>query len=32
MDQGIILEQGSPEEIFNHPQQQRTRDFLNKVL
>ncbi len=32
LDEGRILEQGSPEEIFNHPQQQRTRDFLNKVL
>ena len=32
LDEGKILEQGSPEQIFGHPQQQRTRDFLNKVL
>lgn len=32
MDQGIILEQGLPEQIFGHPQQPRTREFLSKVL
>ena len=32
LDEGKILEQGSPEQIFGNPQQQRTRDFLNKVL
>ena len=32
LDEGRILEQGTPEQIFGHPQQQRTRDFLNKVL
>ena len=32
MDEGQIVEQGTPEEIFTHPAQQRTRDFLNKVL
>ena len=32
LDEGRILEQGSPEQIFGNPQQQRTRDFLNKVL
>ncbi len=32
LDEGKIVESGTPEEIFNHPQQQRTRDFLNKVL
>ena len=32
MDQGIILEQGPPEQIFGHPQQPRTREFLSKVL
>ena len=32
MDGGLILEEGTPEQIFNHPQNARTRDFLNKVL
>ena len=32
MDQGLIVEEGKPEQIFSAPQQQRTRDFLNKVL
>lgn len=32
IDEGKIVEEGTPEEIFSHPQEQRTRDFLNKVL
>lgn len=32
MDKGKILEQGTPEQIFNNPQNERTKDFLNKVL
>lgn len=32
MDQGQILEEGLPEELFNHPKNARTRDFLSKVL
>lgn len=32
VDGGIILEQGSPEEIFNHPKEERTKNFLSKVL
>ena len=32
MDGGLILEEGTPEEIFRHPQNPRTQDFLNKVL
>ena len=32
MDEGQIVEEGTPEKIFTHPEQQRTRDFLNKVL
>lgn len=32
MDDGIIVEQGSPEEIFDHPREKRTQDFLSKVL
>ena len=32
MDQGIILEQNTPEELFNNPQEERTKSFLSKVL
>ena len=32
MDGGLIVEEGTPEEIFSHPQNPRTQDFLNKVL
>lgn len=32
MDQGIILEEGTPEEIFDYPKQERTKNFLSKVL
>lgn len=32
MDGGYIVEQGTPEEIINHPKEARTIDFLNKVL
>ncbi len=32
MDEGIILEQGTPEEIFTHPKNARTKEFLAKVM
>ncbi len=32
VDQGVILEQGTPEEIFSHPKEARTREFLSKIL
>ncbi len=32
LDEGLIVEEGSPMQIFTNPQQQRTRDFLEKVL
>ncbi|WP_334321880.1 amino acid ABC transporter ATP-binding protein [Gilliamella apicola] len=32
IDQGIIQEQGSPEQIFKNPQNERTQLFLSKVL
>lgn len=32
MDQGIIMEEGTPEQIFEHPKNPRTIDFLSKVL
>lgn len=31
MDGGVIVEQGAPEELFNHPQHERTRRFLSKI-
>ena len=31
-DEGRIVEEGTPSEIFSAPKEQRTRDFLNKVL
>ncbi len=32
MDGGIILEEGTPQEVFNNPKNDRTKDFLSKVL
>ena len=32
MDAGYIVEQGTPEEVIDHPKEERTIDFLNKVL
>ena len=32
MDGGYIVEEGTPDEVFSHPQHTRTKDFLNKVL
>lgn len=32
MDGGGILEEGTPEQIFDHPQEERTKTFLSKVL
>ncbi len=29
MDQGVIYEDGTPDQIFNHPQKERTRCFIN---
>jgi polar amino acid transport system ATP-binding protein len=31
LDEGLIYEEGPPEQIFDHPQRQRTRDFIGKV-
>ncbi|MBR5410650.1 MAG: amino acid ABC transporter ATP-binding protein [Clostridia bacterium] len=31
MNKGVILEQGSPDDVFNHPQHQETKDFLARV-
>jgi putative lysine transport system ATP-binding protein len=32
MDKGVIAEEGPPEEIFNNPKQDRTREFLKRTL
>ncbi|GGA45306.1 amino acid ABC transporter ATP-binding protein [Psychrobacillus lasiicapitis] len=32
MDKGVIAEEGSPEQIFNNPIQERTREFLKRTL
>lgn len=32
MDQGIIAEEGTPEQIFNNPVQERTKEFLKRTL
>ena len=32
IDQGVVLEEGTPDEIFNHPKEERTKEFLSKVL
>ena len=32
MNQGVICEQGAPEQIFNQPQKQETKEFLSRFL
>ena len=32
MDEGYIVEQGTPEQLFDQPQNERTQNFLSKVL
>ena len=32
MDGGVIVEQGDPKSIINHPTQERTKAFLNRLL
>lgn len=32
MDKGVIAEEGTPEQIFEHPQQERTKVFLQRFL
>ena len=31
MDGGVIVEEGSPEEVFDHPKSERTREFLGNI-
>jgi len=32
MDDGIILEEGVPKDIFENPKEERTKEFLEKVM
>ena len=32
LDQGLLVEEGKPDQLFNHPQHERTKAFLSKVL
>jgi len=32
MDEGLIVEESTPDELFLRPQHQRTKDFLSKIL
>ena len=32
MDEGLVQEEGTPEEVFDHPKTDRCRDFLSKVV
>ncbi len=32
IDQGVIAEDGTPSDVFDHPKHERTKSFLNKVL
>ncbi|WP_174615241.1 amino acid ABC transporter ATP-binding protein [Virgibacillus ihumii] len=32
MDEGVIMEEGDPEQIFTNPESERTKEFLNKIL
>lgn len=32
MDDGLIVEEGKPEEIFSHPKEERTRQFLSRII
>ena len=32
MDNGVICEEGTPEQVIDHPQEERTQSFLKKIL
>ena len=32
LDQGHLVEEGQPDQVFNHPKNERTKAFLSKVL
>ena len=31
MDNGLVLEEGTPDEVFNHTKQERTKQFLGSI-
>ena len=32
LDEGLVVEEGTPSDLFDRPQEERTRRFLSKVL
>ena len=32
VDEGVILEEGTPDDVFNHPKHTRTQEFLNQIM
>ena len=32
LDEGVILEQGPPDQIFSEPQEERTKQFLQRII
>jgi ABC-type polar amino acid transport system ATPase subunit len=32
MDEGVVVEQGTPEEVIKNPKENRTRKFLERIL
>lgn len=32
MDQGVVVEEGTPREVFGHPKNERTKQFLNRIV
>lgn len=32
MDSGVVVEEGTPQEIFHHPKEERTQQFLRRIL
>jgi polar amino acid transport system ATP-binding protein len=32
MDEGVVVEEGTPDQLFSHPTQERTKTFLSKIL
>lgn len=32
MDQGIVVETGTPDEVFHHPKEERTKTVLKRIL
>jgi polar amino acid transport system ATP-binding protein len=32
LDKGKVIEMNNPDKLFNHPENQRTRDFMMKII